>query len=206
MNRLMTLAAAGAVAVASSAGVAFAQSVENDAKIKITANEPEICGFVPGSADATGFFPGAGGTTDTASINDIKLIGSAESFADAPSGFEFRVNIDAKCNTVVEVKARCINGGELVNADAEARSSTLVTRLPYSVRFEFDFPSESNSFSPSSCPTGFTDLPNLSGKADFDSTAGDDDLTVVFNPATTPGTRAAGDFKDTVEIELGPKS
>jgi len=199
MNRLMTLAAAGAVAVASSSGVAFAQSVEKDAKITITANEPEICGFVPGTARAEGFFGSQDGTTNTASIDDIKLIDTAEKFANAPSGFQFKVFIGAKCNTVAEVKARCINGGALVNEAAEDRGSTLVTRLPYGVRFQFENPGTVQNFNGEMCPT---ELTFLFEKADFDK-----ELIINFIPdVSDSGTRAAGDFTDTVEIELGPRS
>jgi hypothetical protein len=191
MNKLMTATAAAALLAIS----ASASSAEDTANIKITANEPVVCGFfppsgTPGPGVATGAFDIVSDVND---LQNIELEGSASDF-----NGELQVQFDAFCNTAFTLKAKTDNGGKLVNAAAPA-ATTLVTELPYSFRIRVVDGNEKDTFDPA--PSSLTEATSISSLTDINA-----DLNITIFPKPVSGDLYAGDFVDTIRLQIGPKT
>jgi len=196
MNKVLTAAAAAAL-LAISASASSAQ--DPTANIKITANEPVVCGFfppsgTPGPGVGTGPFKIASDVND---LQNIRLEGLANDFR---SVSELQVQFDAFCNTEFTLRAKTDEGGKLVNKDAPAGTS-LIKELPYTFRIRVvdTSPSVQDNFDPA--PSSFQDATAISNLTDINAK-----LNITIFPENVSGNLYAGDFVDTIRLEIGPKT
>jgi hypothetical protein len=190
MNKLMTATAAAALLAIS----ASASSAEDSANIKITANEPVVCGFfppsgTPGPGVATGDFDIV---SDVNNLQNIELKGPASGFTP-----ELQVQFKARCNTEFTLQAKTDESGKLVNKDAPA-GTTLVTELPYSFRIRVVNGNEKDTFDPA--PSSLTEATSISSLTDINAL-----LNITIFPKPVSGDLYAGDFVDTIRLEIGAK-
>jgi len=194
MNKVLTAAAAAAL-LATSASAASAQ--DPTANIQITAHEPVVCGFVPPAGT-----PGPGVVTgpfkivsDVNDLQNIQLEGLADDFRDQN---ELQVEFEAFCNTAFTLSIRTDEGGKLVNKAAPGTTS-LITELPYNLRIRAEESGVTDNFNPpqdvNEEATAISALPDIN-----------EELNITIFPQNAPGILYAGDFVDTIRLEIGPKT
>jgi hypothetical protein len=193
MNKLLTSTALVAV-LALGAGTAFANDT---ADVTIKGKVLQVC-EIGGTVSGSGSGAVITGDSDTAIATLPDEDGVGNSFF-SKSGFQLFVKFSAaECNVIPVLTFKPTNGS--IKNSAPSCGTAFQNEVPYGLRFNLDAAGVVQGFNES-----VTSAATKTKVTDLDEAFVSQELKLTFTSASDGGPFCAGDYTETIELELGPK-